>query len=102
MEQSLQGSFRFALLEVYRVGIWAVDFAAAGVHEALAVGVLAHAQHLVTLGKNLVDDAEVVKDLQRPRMDGACAAMRIDSGLLVDNADRRAMASEFTSHCEAR
>src|SRR5208282_316804 len=101
-EQTLQGRFRFALLEVYGVGIWAVDFAAAGVHEALAVGVLAHAQHLVTLGKNLVDDAEVVEDLERPSMDRACTAMRIDARLLVDDADRRAIASQFTSHCEPR
>src|SRR5260370_15831160 len=46
-EQTLQSRLRFALLEVYCVRIWAVDFAATGVHEAFAVGVLAHAQYLV-------------------------------------------------------
>ena len=60
------------------------------------------AKHFVTLGKNLVDDAEVVKNLERPCMHRAGAAMRIDAGLLVDDADRRAMASQFTSHCEPR
>jgi len=38
------------------------------VHETFAVGVLAHPEHFETLGKNLFNDPDIVKNLECSRM----------------------------------
>jgi hypothetical protein len=56
------------------------------VHEALAAVVLAYPKDLDPLGENLINDAEVVKNLERAGMQGARPAMGIDARERVDDA----------------
>lgn len=52
--------------------------------------------------QNRIDDAQILKDLERSRVEYSGPAMRVDPRRLVDNAHGNPMPGQFTCHGQSR